>query len=278
MLKQILVLLGVIIVTIIIVSCGFFAYQYFIKPQTPITLPEQTGNVQNSNTQTADWKTYKNNKYGFEIKYPNNWYQQGGVSDLGYVWFCKMGEDCSVGGFIIVVKENTPKPRGGESHYLGKNPSSNVNYYIVDYLNSVNDRIVFNQILSTFKFTDKTPSLTQSIGQSLSIESILPNSGPVGTEVTITGKNFLNITSLSFKEREAKSIILDSIVDKDQMIVVNDNKITFKIPLWGCPNTPEPCMPDKHPIIPGIYQITAYSLGSTTNTNNTIDFTIIATK
>jgi hypothetical protein len=26
--------------------------------------------------ETADWKTYKNEEYGFEVKYPNNWYAE----------------------------------------------------------------------------------------------------------------------------------------------------------------------------------------------------------
>ncbi len=41
-----------------------------------LSIFNQTQNVQSSNTQTADWKTYTNNKYSFEIKYPQNYFQE----------------------------------------------------------------------------------------------------------------------------------------------------------------------------------------------------------
>jgi hypothetical protein len=54
----------IIIAVAIIAFGGVFAYQYFAKPQTPIT------NVQNPNPETAGWKTYVNNDLGIEFKYP----------------------------------------------------------------------------------------------------------------------------------------------------------------------------------------------------------------
>jgi hypothetical protein len=59
--------LGVVLAVVIIVVTGIFGLEKLtLKP----------GNM-NPNSQTdsqiQDWKTYQNNKYGFEIKYPTNW-------------------------------------------------------------------------------------------------------------------------------------------------------------------------------------------------------------
>jgi len=48
---------------LIVIAIGG-TFLYLQKSQIPLV------NVQNSNTQTADWKTYTNAEYGFEFKYP----------------------------------------------------------------------------------------------------------------------------------------------------------------------------------------------------------------
>jgi len=70
--KRISTLVGIIIiVTVAIVAfVGVSAYQYFSKSQIPMTNVQPNPNSQNSNTETAGWKTYANTEYGFEIKYP----------------------------------------------------------------------------------------------------------------------------------------------------------------------------------------------------------------
>ena len=50
-----------IIVIIILLAGGFFAWQYFGVPG------KEAGD------ETANWKTYTNNQYGFKIKYPKDW-------------------------------------------------------------------------------------------------------------------------------------------------------------------------------------------------------------
>jgi len=50
----------------VVIFGGVFAYQYFIAKNQPVIQPPQLLN------QTANWKTYTNDQYGFEIKYPIN--------------------------------------------------------------------------------------------------------------------------------------------------------------------------------------------------------------
>ena len=75
----------IIIAATILVGGGFFGYQYLqlqkiregakppaaettIPPPSPEETQPQTGAIDTSN-----WKTYRNEEYGFEVKYPEDW-------------------------------------------------------------------------------------------------------------------------------------------------------------------------------------------------------------
>ncbi|KKT41258.1 MAG: hypothetical protein UW30_C0010G0014 [Candidatus Giovannonibacteria bacterium GW2011_GWA2_44_13b] len=78
-------LIGIVIVLAVlaIVGGGYFYYQKNIKLQE--NAPTGKSQVQdfekntekttptNSQIDTSTWKTYRNEKYGFEVKYPSNW-------------------------------------------------------------------------------------------------------------------------------------------------------------------------------------------------------------
>ncbi len=52
-----------IIILVAVIACaGILAWQYFGIPEK-----RETGN------ETADWKTYRNEEYGYELKYPKDW-------------------------------------------------------------------------------------------------------------------------------------------------------------------------------------------------------------
>ena len=58
---------GVIIV--ILIGGGILAWQYFWVPKE-VKAPEEKAPEEIVEDETANWKTYRNEEYGFEIKYP----------------------------------------------------------------------------------------------------------------------------------------------------------------------------------------------------------------
>ena len=66
----------IIIVLAVVLIGGIFSYQYYYLPkqENQTEIPEiKTPEIQKD--ETADWKTYRSEKYGFEVKYPSspNW-------------------------------------------------------------------------------------------------------------------------------------------------------------------------------------------------------------
>ena len=56
-----------IIITIAVVGLGYWVYQSTITPE------ELTEEEQATEDETADWKTYRSEEYGFEMKHPKDW-------------------------------------------------------------------------------------------------------------------------------------------------------------------------------------------------------------
>mgnify|MGYP000400851006 CR=1 FL=1 len=61
--------IGIIVILVALAAGGILAWQFLWTPKEEIKAPEK-GIVD----ETANWKTYKNEKYGYEIKYPADWY------------------------------------------------------------------------------------------------------------------------------------------------------------------------------------------------------------
>ena len=57
----------VIVATAVVAVGGVFVYEYYSVSKT------ETPKIEALKNETVDWKTYKNNEYGFEIKYPKEW-------------------------------------------------------------------------------------------------------------------------------------------------------------------------------------------------------------
>lgn len=148
---------------------------------TPTLIPTITPNID-----TSDWKTYKNEKYGYEIKYPSEW-QGGEESSVAKVAsFTPEKRDMAQAGFWVYLYENPENLstkdwwvkdyKKGDAKYTYKGiirfSEINMDVYKEEsglefqyYISSKNSNIYLivsplveekmNQILSTFKFTEK---------------------------------------------------------------------------------------------------------------------------
>src|SRR3989344_2007321 len=74
-----------IVVTILLLVTGVFGIWYFSNP-----LPEEEtdGSTSLTTSQFADWKTYRNEEYGFEFKYPPTLQQQKETYHLDGLYYC----------------------------------------------------------------------------------------------------------------------------------------------------------------------------------------------
>lgn len=107
--KEISTLVGIVIIiaTIVILFGGIFAYKYFItrtQQNSEFLVSRQKTNQ--TQIQTASWKTYKNS-YGYEIEYPSDWtYREfpGTKSGAGFRPVSK--SDDYINEFIVVDNIN----------------------------------------------------------------------------------------------------------------------------------------------------------------------------
>jgi hypothetical protein len=58
------------LIVIMLIGGGVYVYQQNKQANQPTTAISTT---QTPNSQTADWKTYTNTKYGYSLQYPNDW-------------------------------------------------------------------------------------------------------------------------------------------------------------------------------------------------------------
>lgn len=62
-----------ILVAILVFGGGAYTYVQNKQINQPVTVPQATSTAQTSDSQAADWNTYRNDKYGFTLLFPKAW-------------------------------------------------------------------------------------------------------------------------------------------------------------------------------------------------------------
>ncbi|MCX6752265.1 MAG: hypothetical protein NTZ87_02075 [Candidatus Nomurabacteria bacterium] len=132
-----------VIVAIVIIAGGF-AYNYLSKPK-PVCWPYCPGMTDQDReaikksaleAETANWKTYTNTKYGFEVKYPVDWRTEETKTRYGSTIFS-----------LALVSPET-------DDFIKKVPGTDASTFDVDFMiyplnyrsNGVRSQVVFNGI------------------------------------------------------------------------------------------------------------------------------------
>ncbi len=189
-------IISIVAILIILVAGGYWGYRYqFSELSTPKTPPPKTDQKMPSSTDidTSNWKTYRNEKYGFEVRYPGEWSVK--TSQLGVrttVEFTDVSKNNSGMFYSDIFSISYGPNQGGETleqrlademqtsrwekvgvitigdfpayklllpetdappRYIFATSGSGMSY-IFDISLRTSDEKVSNQILSTFKFIE----------------------------------------------------------------------------------------------------------------------------
>ncbi len=120
---------NIILVVVIVVLVGAVGYFALVRKPASVVNPEGSVNQTPSSTistQLADWKTYRMDEYGFEVKYPADMeVQQLGPFGVGYFKFVfqtpNNGKDYAVG---MTIDFRTKDELGAMREYIDQNSSS----------------------------------------------------------------------------------------------------------------------------------------------------------
>ena len=173
-----------IIIVIIILALGVGGWYVYSQNQAVNPPVGDNGMVGNSDIDTSDvaqegWQTYRNEEYGFEIKYPPNWIAGGMLlrnqidTKQEILFIVDKHNQQEIDIYSWIKTQKWPSPESIDSQFISFNQIDDTKafqqrqtgtVYFVNskYIFMVNNGIsmerrivdeeLFNQILSTFKF------------------------------------------------------------------------------------------------------------------------------
>ncbi len=159
------------IVIAVVVIGAIYVFRSLMYSRTDQNMIAPKGDIEKT---TSDWKTYTNEKYGFSFQYPESLSMS--IEDETVRL---SSEDLS--NLRISIKSGEVSPRYPDGNYsqgllsgkfesMGSDIYSQTTYYfpisgdrtLLISIDDGNDKILFDQILSTFKFTSPTPAVISS--------------------------------------------------------------------------------------------------------------------
>lgn len=149
--------LAIVIITVIVAILGitgFAAYKYFAPKQQINT----TASLTPIPDEIANWKTLKDDEYGFEMRYPDSW-RWSAPANLGdrvnyAIFFCPNANDVcqsELNGIDLIGFVDKSYNKDSSAYYLGYSSPGKSHFYLMKEDSSV-DEDIFSKIISTFKF------------------------------------------------------------------------------------------------------------------------------
>ena len=172
--KSLNIIYGIVIVALVGVVV-YFAVGKKSEPAAQQQLPtsEQATNTSESNPtstptpadQTANWKTYNNSTYGYEVKYPNNWKVSGSGASVNFMEIG--GQDVSLSFFVYDKSINEAEALLPLFSVPGRNIDSRTNVTISG-INWVKLVVEKNQIAQLTYYNGKTYAVQYSTFENVS--------------------------------------------------------------------------------------------------------------
>lgn len=112
------------IIIVLLIGGGIFAWQYFRIAKEEVKAPEEIPPKEVVKDETADWKTYSNEKYMFQMKHPVDWYVDedsrlgGGIPEEGEVQFAFTSPDFTLDAGMSFVFSVKPTPFKDNQEFL----------------------------------------------------------------------------------------------------------------------------------------------------------------
>ena len=157
-----------LILGVVIGASGLWAYQKyspFLNKQ-PVNQTASTSMPTPTSDPTANWKTYTNTKYYFSFKYPSEWIDVTDQRSKELDRECRLKTDRNE--FINGTLLDKVDPSFIERPWSKQYSIAGGKAVLITYTDDLGpgskggsiDLVTFNQVLSTFKFTDSTSDVT----------------------------------------------------------------------------------------------------------------------